>query len=221
MKSFAKYFAFSGAALLCSMAVLAADSAPSSDEVAAPTAQPRWYGVHAGLNFGLGKIGNHGGTVLDRGTDTFAIDVMPGVKVSKFLIGPFFEYQFTGQTADPTDTTATGGFNLKGSAWTLGAGTRYQFNKDIHLLFSYDVLGRYSQSLTTTTGLTSVYKNVIAFPPDGFHFGGGYRVWRMFDVETVFSWERYKSNYLQDVYKDVSSNKLRQWNIGLGVSCAI
>ena len=145
---------------------------------------------------------------------------MPGVKVSKFLIGPFFEYQFTGQTADPTDATS-GGFNLKGSAWTLGAGTRYQYNKDIHLLFSYDVLGRYSQSLTTATGLTSVYKNVFAFPPDGFHFGGGYRVWRMIDVETVFSWERYKSNYLQDVYKDISSNKLRQWNIGLGVSCAI
>ena len=216
MKSLAKYFAFSGAVLVWSTAVFAMDStAPVNNSFPWSSSI---FGVHTGINYGMGKMGNHSGSVVDRAMDTVSIDVMPGIKLSKFTVGPFFEYQISGQTADPADTVATGGFNLKGHAWTMGLGTRYQFNDDIHLLFSYDLLGNYSQTLTTTNGATSAYKNVLAFPPDGFHFGGGYRVWRMIEVETVFSWERYKSNYLQDVYKDITNNKLRQWNIALGVS---
>lgn len=183
--------------------------------VASPSyAFSEYFGVHGGINWGIGKGKNSTGSTQSRTLNTIGIQALPGYKLSTgvtpdFLIGPLLEYTFVGQNTEPS---SVGNSNLRGSGYMIGLGVQTDFGP-IVLLGSFDFIGQYSLSENTTAGLETKFKS-----PIGFRLLAGYPIMPMMTADLMFSMHSYKTNVLGGSDVDISSNKLTRWTVALGVS---
>ena len=116
-------------------------------------AQSRFSGG-AMVTFGQGQMGN-GSDVPDRAMVSTPISLFGGMNFKKFRLGLNYEYNMSGQSADPA--TIPGKQNLSGKGTTIGLRLEYYDGKQSAGLV-YRVSDAYALNQPTASGASSTYK---------------------------------------------------------------
>jgi hypothetical protein len=187
-------FLFSALLILCGSSFALADNG---------------LGVNAGAHWGLGSAANSQKTIPVRTMNTIDLQALPGYHFDNLLVGVLMELRFVGQNTDPATVSNQ---NLKGTGYLFGLGAMYLWN-NWKFLGSLDFLGKHSLGVVDSSGKYSTFKK-----PRGFHLLVGYKFFERISADLSFSYETYKQNTLGTTDADISDNKLKHWNAGLGAT---
>ena len=104
--------------------------------------------------FGQGQMGN-GSDVPDRTMVSTPIEIFGGINFKKFRLGLNYEYNMSGQSADPA--TISGQQNLSGKGSAIGLRLEYYDGKQSGGLV-YRLSDTYALDKLTASGAASTYK---------------------------------------------------------------
>lgn len=166
------------------------------------------FGFHAGSHLGIGRMGNESLTLANRTMSVIDFQFMPGYTIGAFMPGLLLDYRFVGQM---TDSVNAGGSDLAGKSFIIGLGTTF-LTGDWKILFSYDLRSRHSLSTNDSSGNHTTYKG------SGFHLLGGYQLAKNWFFDGEFVQSSYNTSAVGESESDISSNKVKQWNLSFGVS---
>src|SRR6185437_4966112 len=174
------------------------------------------FGLVAGADWALGRIGSSSNAIQSRTVDIGEIHALPGWNLSDpFMVGVLGQYRWVGQL---TDLSSVNNTNLAGHGYYLGVGGAVRLSQFL-IQASFDCFGSETLSNQTSAGQTTTYSQPIGFTAlIGYH---AFASLPQVSVDAIFGIHSFKHENIGGTDIDISSDKLTETQYGLGLSYSL